>query len=105
MERKHEGHYVKKLNDAGVKNVVNLLSLAFSPEKAGDGFITFLGSEQLKPLYCIGNYCKRRLNHNSISSYSQGKSFVASTNQSLEDSVREDREFCYIRISQDELIF
>lgn len=35
MERKHKGHFIKKLHDVGVKNVVKLL--AFSFEKAGEG--------------------------------------------------------------------
>lgn len=35
MERKHEGHHIKKLLDAGVENVIKLL--AFSSEQDGEG--------------------------------------------------------------------
>lgn len=100
IKRKHEGHYIKKLNDADVKNVVKLLALSL--EKACDGYDTCLGSEQLEPLSCIGYYHKRHLNHKSISSKygesskrSQGKSAVPDINKNPTVTGRKDRELRY----------
>lgn len=63
MERTHEGYFIKNLLDAGVENVVKLL--AFSPEKAGEGNNTQLGSKELKPLNCIRKYQYRLQNQKS----------------------------------------
>ena len=98
MERKHEGHFIKNLLDAGVENVVKLL--AFSPEKAGEGNNTQLGSKELKPLKCIGNYHHRLLNQkgtlsrdNALSEHCQGTSATPDINQTPTIATRKDREF------------
>lgn len=98
MERKHEGYFIKNLLDAGVENVVNLL--AFSPEKAGEGNNTQLGSKELEPLKCIGNYHYRLLNQkstlsrdNQLSEHCQGTSATPDINQTPARAPREDREF------------
>ena len=98
MERKHEGHFIKKLLDAGVENVVKLL--AFSPEKAGEGNNTQLGSKELKPLKCIEKYHYHLQNQegtlnrdNKLSEHCLGTSVTPNINQTPASARREDREF------------
>ena len=98
MERKHEGHFIKYLHDAGVENVVKLL--AFSPEKAGEGNNTQLGSKELKPLNCIGKYHYRLQTQkstlsrdNESSEHCQGTSATPDINQTPASARRKDREF------------
>lgn len=67
MDRKHEGHCIKKLHDAAVENLVKLL--AFRPETAGEWNNTQLGSKELERLKCIGNYHYRLLNQKSTLSW------------------------------------
>lgn len=87
IKRKHKGHYIKKLNDADVKNVVKLLALSL--EKACDGYDTCLGSGQLEHLPCIRYYHKRHLSHtvNPLSAARVNPSFQISTKiQQLQDA-------------------
>lgn len=97
IERKHKGHYIKKLFDVGVKNVVKFL--AFSLETAGGENNTQLGSKKLESLKCIGNYYCRLLNQksksskdNELSEYCQSTSATPGISQTPASAKRKDWE-------------